>query len=117
METIRDVGHYGRLYWCIKTGLSRDGEIHVMADRLEVTGNGALIAWGRERAPEAGMPQDPMVNLVCAPGHWSAAYASSPVDGGGVAIQNWAGEVPDGGDRAAQAEQGGHLREVPSQTG
>lgn len=31
---------YGNKYWCIKCTASRDGEIYLMADRLEVTGPG-----------------------------------------------------------------------------
>jgi hypothetical protein len=115
-EAIRGAGRHGRLYWCIKTDLSEDGEIHVMADRMEVSPCGALIAWGSDRGQQAGHapPPEPSVNLVCAPGHWSAAYAASPVDGGGLAVQSWAGEPAHGRDRAAAgAERGQGLREVP----
>jgi hypothetical protein len=112
-EAIRGAGRHGRLYWCVKTDLSRDGEIHVMADRIEVAPCGALIAWGSDRAREGGAPAEPSVNLVCAPGRWSAAYAASPVDGGGVAVQSWAGEPAHGRDRAAGAEQAHGLREIP----
>jgi hypothetical protein len=112
-EVIQGVGRHGRLYWCIKTDLAQDGEIHVMADRLEVASCGALIAWGSYRVHEGEAPGESSVNLVCAPGHWSAAYAASPVDGGGIAIQNWAGEPAHGRDRATAIDQGQGLREIP----
>jgi hypothetical protein len=112
-EAIQGVGQHGRLYWCIKTDLAQDGEIHVTADRIEVTSCGALIAWGSCRMQEGGADGEPSANLVCAPGRWSAAYLASAVDGGGVAIQNWAGEPARGRDRAAGSEQSHGLREVP----
>jgi len=109
-ELIKDARQHGRLYWCIKTDLATDGAIHVMADRLDVTPSGALIAWG-SAAPGA----EPSVNLVCAPGRWFAAYAASMVDGGGLAVQSWAGEPAHGRDRAGRAEQSHALREVPQE--
>jgi hypothetical protein len=115
METIHRAGQHGRSYWCIRTDLSRDGEIHVLADRLEITSCGALIAWGSEREPEVGVQPAPTMNLVCAAGQWSAAYAASPVDGSGIAIQSWAGGPPDVSARATGTEPGQHLREVTQQ--
>jgi hypothetical protein len=112
-EAIHGVGQHGRLYWCIKTDLARDGEIHLMADRIEVAPCGALIAWGSYRGHEGDAHGEPSVNLVCAPGRWSAAYLASTVDGGGVAVQNWAGEPTHGRDRVGGAEQNNGLREVP----
>lgn len=109
-EPTEGTRQHGRLYWCIKTDLAADGAIHVMADRLEVTPGGALIAWGSS-APGA----EPSVNLVCAPGRWFAAYAASMVDGGGLAVQSWAGEPAHGRDRAGRAELGHGLREVPQE--
>ncbi|HWL69288.1 MAG TPA: hypothetical protein VNS22_12990 [Geminicoccus sp.] len=115
-EAIQGTGQHGRLYWCIKTDLAPDGEIHVMADRVEVTSSGALIAWGSYRAHESEAGAEPSVNLVCAPGRWFAAYAASTIDGGGLAVQSWAGEVAHGHNRAADAERGHGLREVPHQS-
>jgi hypothetical protein len=112
-EAIRGAAQHGRLYWCVKTDLAADGEIHIMADRIEVASSGALIAWGSFRANEGEARAEPSVNLVCAPGRWSAAYLASTVDGGGLAIQNWAGEPAHGRGRAANAEQSHGLREVP----
>ncbi len=73
-EAIQGVGQHGRVYWCIKTDLARDGEIHVLADRIEVAPSGALIAWGSYRVHESEPHGEPSVNLVCAPGRWSGAY-------------------------------------------
>jgi hypothetical protein len=115
-EAIHGTAQHGRLYWCIKTDLAADGEIHVMADRIEVTSSGALIAWGSYRAHEGEASAEPSVNLVCAPGRWFAAYLASTVDGGGLAIQNWAGEPARGRDRAASAEQNHGVREVPHES-
>lgn len=84
-----------------------------MADRVEVTPCGALIAWGSHRVDDGDAHGAPSVNLVCASGCWSAAYLASMVDGRGVAIQNWAGEPTHGRDRAGDAEQRHALREVP----
>jgi hypothetical protein len=75
----------GRNYWCIKTGLSEDGEILVTADQLDVTSGGALIA-------SQSQPRT-RITLILAPGTWSAAYAASTDDGSAVAIEHWEGEV------------------------
>ena len=40
----RGASRYGRNYWCIKTDLSSDGEIFAIADQLNVTSAGALVA-------------------------------------------------------------------------
>jgi hypothetical protein len=72
-------------YWCIKTDLSSDGEIFVIADRLDVTNCGALVA-SRSGAREA-------ISLVLAPGTWKAVYAASTHDGSPTAIEHWEGEV------------------------
>jgi hypothetical protein len=40
----RGASRHGRNYWCIKTDLSSDGEIFIIADQLNVTSAGALIA-------------------------------------------------------------------------
>ena len=80
----RGASRHGRNYWCIKTELSSDGEIFVIADRLNVTSGGALIAL-RDPAQAIG--------LILAPGTWMAAYAASTVDGSPVAIEHWEGEI------------------------
>jgi hypothetical protein len=80
----RGASRHGRNYWCIKTDLSSDGEIFVIADQLNVTSAGALIA-SRSQAQAIG--------LILAPGTWTAAYAASTEDGSPVAIEHWEGEV------------------------
>jgi hypothetical protein len=80
----RGASCHGRNYWCIKTDLSSDGEIFVIADQLNVTSAGALIA-SRSQAQAIG--------LILAPGTWTAAYAASTEDGSPVAIEHWEGEV------------------------
>jgi hypothetical protein len=32
---------YGRCYWCVKTKLSKEGEIYLYADRVEFTASGS----------------------------------------------------------------------------
>jgi len=95
----------GRLYWCIKTDLAPQGEIYVLAERLEVLPSGALVAWGGAGAQGAGA-----MNLACAPGRWSAAFLASPVDGAGIAVRGW---LDEGGRGAASAPEEQGLREVP----
>ena len=75
---------HGRNYWCVKTPLSEDGEIFVIADQLDVTNGGALIA---------SRNQPRTITLILAAGAWSAAYAASTEDGSAVAIEHWEGEV------------------------
>jgi hypothetical protein len=85
---------YGRYFWCIKSDLSSDGEIYVRADRLEVTSDGALIAWGGRRYDEGDAnPNDAHSVLIIAFGRWKAAYAADWFDGEPVAIEHWKGEV------------------------
>jgi hypothetical protein len=36
---------YGNFYWCVKTKLSKSGEIYVHADRVEFTASGGIIFW------------------------------------------------------------------------
>jgi hypothetical protein len=115
-EVTQGTGRHGRLYWCIRTDLSASGEIHVAADRVEVTACGALIAWGSDQIHRGSVAAEASVNLVCAPGRWSAAYVASPVDGGGVAIQNWPGEAARAGASASEAMGNAtSLHEVPRQ--
>lgn len=75
---------YGRWYWCIKTDLSKDGEIYVMADETQVTSNGTLVM--KRTDP-------PQPNLVIAAGHWTSFYAASVLDGSAVAVELWKGEI------------------------
>jgi len=72
-------------YWCIKTDLSSDGEIFVIADHLEVTSIGALVA------SRSGVNQTRI--LILAPGTWTAVYAASTDDGSPIGIEHWEGEI------------------------
>jgi hypothetical protein len=83
---------YGNLYWCIKTKLSEDGEIYVMADEARILPDGTL-SMIQMRAGDA-----PRVNLAIAPGSWIACYAASLIDGAAVAVERWKGEVDRGQD-------------------
>jgi len=92
MRELNGPARYGRYYWCIKSPLSESGEIYVHADRIETTGNGALICWGgggdRDENPEHRHPV-----MVIAPGKWSVVYAASLMDGSAIAVEHWEGEV------------------------
>lgn len=74
---------YGNRYFCVKTNLSADGEMFVMADSVEVSAVGALVLW---REFSTGQR---VVNLAIAPGSWQSVYAASLVDGSPVAIDHW----------------------------
>jgi len=81
----RGARRHGVDYWCIKTDLSSDGEIFVIADHLEVTSIGALVA------SRSGVNQTRI--LILAPGTWTAVYAASTDDGSPIAIEHWEGEI------------------------
>ena len=74
-------GHY---QWCVKVGksLSKNGEIHCLAQQAVVSVSGALLLLDHEGRP----------NLALAPGQWLARY---PVgfDGAPPAVLRWSGEV------------------------
>jgi hypothetical protein len=78
---------YGGFYWCIKTKLSKSGEIYVMADEARILEDGSLsmIRINKDKPPS--------INLAVAPGHWTACYAASMIDGAPVAVEHWEGEV------------------------
>ena len=79
---------YGRFYWCIKTGLSKEtGEIYAYADEVQIDQTGCLTLIqhhddGR-RTP----------TLALASGSWQAFYAATALDGSAVSVEHWAGEV------------------------
>jgi hypothetical protein len=87
---------YGARYFCIKTPAAPDGEIYVMADRLEVTPVGALIAWGgfRRQGRDLEEGEAGLICLTLAPGQWTAAFAASLIDGNAIAVEHWKDEVP-----------------------
>jgi hypothetical protein len=89
---------YGSYYWCVKTKLSKSGEIYVNADRVEFTSTGGVIFWTdpdarspSEKADDYAQRKDPI--LAIAAGHWTAVYAASVIDGHAVAVNHWEGEV------------------------
>jgi hypothetical protein len=65
MPTATEKSRHGRFYWCIRSPQSEDGEIYIYADKLEVSPDGALVAW---RTPEA---EPPHINLALAAGQWT----------------------------------------------
>jgi len=84
---------YGDCYWCIKTKLSKSGEIYLNADRIEITANGSLVCWEGGRAEGDRLPDIPAVMLAIPSGKWDAYYAASCIDGHAVAVEHWEGEV------------------------
>jgi hypothetical protein len=97
-EPLRGPFKYGSKYWCIKSKASKDGKIYVMADRLVVTVEGSLIAWGGHRSKSKEVPPAEMQIpvLILAAGHWTAAYAASTSDRSAVAVEHWKGKVDRG---------------------
>ena len=79
---------FGKLYWCIKTYLSNDGQIYTHADRVQIDQTGCLLFFGRHRD---GGPE--YLTLALAAGSWRAVYMASLFDGSPVAVERWAGEV------------------------
>ena len=82
-----DTIKYGKLYWCVKTRLSEDGEIYVMADETQTRNDGTLVFLrSRHDGPTT-------INLAISPGNWQAVFAANIQDGAPVAIEKWKGEV------------------------
>jgi hypothetical protein len=85
---------YGDSRYCVKTPLSKDGEVYVMADSVAVDPSGALVFTGRFRDGDPDSPGRPAeATLILAPGRWTACYAASCLDGSAVAVERWEGEV------------------------
>ncbi len=78
---------YGQFYWCIKTSLSKSGEIYAHADDAIVLPDGTLSLIRMKE----GNP--PSINLAVAAGNWTACYAASFIDGHAVAVEHWEDEV------------------------
>lgn len=83
--------NYGYYYWCIKTveGVSKDKEIYINADEVEITQNGDLVFW--HTVDEKRVYQ----NLSISKGNWIVFYAASVMDGSAVAVSHWKGEYID----------------------
>jgi hypothetical protein len=77
---------YGRYYWCVKSDLSDDGEIYVMADDVRFLPSGGVVFFSMDEGTEK-------TRLAFAPGHWTAVYAASCLDGSAVSVEHWKGEV------------------------
>jgi hypothetical protein len=74
---------YGAHYWCV----TADGEpVRLYADRMEVTGSGALVAWGGYRKEGVHAEREQPL-WAAAPGQWKAFFAASLLDGRPVAIE------------------------------
>ncbi len=78
---------YGRYYWCVKSELSKDGDIFVMADEARVTPSGGVLFVSKSDGEDAEK-----IRLAIAAGQWSAVYAASCLDGSAVAVEHWKGE-------------------------
>src|SRR5262249_44822656 len=95
-----DPHNYGDKYWCVKSKLSKSGEIYLNADRVEFTPSGGIIFWGGFRpaakAEDEWKTEKPAELIPClalAAGQWIAVFAASVMDGHAVAVQHWNGEV------------------------
>ena len=77
---------YGEFYWCIKTGLSKDGQIFVYADDAKILPDGTLVLLRTRGA-------NPEINLSISAGNWQAVYAAHVLDGVPFAVKRWAGEI------------------------
>jgi hypothetical protein len=78
-------------YWCVKSSLSKDGEIYFHADYIEVNSNGDMIGW---REKEDAKFQ----TLVIASGQWTVFYAAKCFCGSPVFVEHWKGEVHSSND-------------------
>ena len=72
---------YGNYYWKLRT---RDSDIWIHADTVEVLPSGALV-FLRVKKDGSATPQ----NFIVAPGEWQSVYAASVIDGGAVAVMHW----------------------------
>lgn len=93
------VEDYGEFCWCIKTKLSKDGEILAHADEARILPDGTL-ALIRVR----GAVQE--INLSIAAGNWQAIYTVHPRDGSAFAIKQWAGQVDGGRAKGSTVRSG-----------
>jgi hypothetical protein len=81
---------YGSYYFCVKVPktISKDGEIYVRADTVEITPTGDLSFTPRQN-DEKNRPSC----LLIASGKWIAVYLASHLDGSAVAVEYWESEV------------------------
>lgn len=81
----------GAWYYCVKTaaGISKDNEIYVSADRVEVDSSGSL----HFLLCRMGKGEDTFCALCLAPGSWLAFYSASVLNGSPVFVDGWEGEL------------------------
>jgi len=72
----------GNFYYCIKTGLSKIGEIYAYADKVNVGADGSL-----RMIRDDGLPL-----MIIPSGNWDCIYAASMLDGAAVSVEHWEGE-------------------------
>lgn len=97
----RNTGRYGNYYWCVKSALSENGDIYIMADRVQVLPDGTLVfeqlATHDTKRDTPPKPLDaPLITIAFAPGQWKAFFAASLFDGAAVAVEHWKGEIVEG---------------------
>jgi hypothetical protein len=86
LSNLEGAARYGRYYWCIKSGLSENGEIYVYADEVRYLPSGGVLFVGHDVDHES-------TNLALAVGQWSAVFAASVWDGHAIAVEHWKGEI------------------------
>jgi hypothetical protein len=107
--SMSNASNYGNLYWCVKTTMSKDGEIYLHADSVRFTPTGDVVFSNAPNPAKGDTEPTPM--LALASGHWTALYAASTLDGHAVAVEHWKGEAVEAKegstkrDRAAKRRQ------------
>ena len=86
-ERLGGAADYGQYYWCVKTGLSDDGEMYLFADEVRHLPTGGVHFVSRRA------DGDEITNLALAAGQWTAVFAASCWDGHAVAVERWEGEI------------------------
>jgi hypothetical protein len=78
---------HGNYHWGVKT---KNGEIYLHADRMELTPTGGLVFW-HEGSMRKNKSEDFRASptLALALGEWTTAYAASLIDGCPVAFCHW----------------------------
>lgn len=80
-----DATEFGKFYWCVTVpeAISKDGQIYLYADRVEITTGGEVLFW---RGAGLGEQQDHL-NLSLARGYWQLVFAASMLDSHAVAVE------------------------------
>jgi hypothetical protein len=69
---------YGQHSWGVKSPLSDNWEVHVLADRVQVNTDGSVVFITRFRKTVDDEDGPEMCNLLLAPGQWTAVYVGLP---------------------------------------